>query len=69
LRALACSFLFKDRSKMTNTGRKYISYDWGADLFIVKIEHNHYSKAFVFLDAAVRARNFYLDRLGMEVPD
>lgn len=54
---------------MTNTGRKYISYDWGADLFIVKIEHNHYSKAFVFLDAAVRARNFYLDRLGMEVPD
>lgn len=54
---------------MTNTGRKYISYDWDADLFIVEFEHNHYSKAFVFLDAAVRARNFYLDRLGMEVPD
>ena len=67
--SLACSFVSEGGSKMTNTGRKYISYDWGADLFIVEIEHNHYTKAFAFLDAAVRARNFYLERLGMEVPD
>lgn len=54
---------------MTNTGKKYIKYDWDADVFVVEFDHNHYCKTFTFLDAAVRARNFYLIRMGMEVPD
>lgn len=54
---------------MTNTGRKYITYDMGADLFVVQVDSKYYTKTFPYLDSAVRARDFILKRWGMEIPD